>query len=63
MKKMCEIILEDKSSCPGNFEKIKNENKLFSWLNFKSYEYKSTLNFFKFCSSVNKTLFLRPKKY
>lgn len=30
MKKMCEIILEDKSSCPGNFEKIKNENKLFS---------------------------------
>lgn len=45
---MCEIIPENKSSCLGNFEEIKNENKFLSCLNCKGYEYKSTLNFFKF---------------
>lgn len=44
MKEMCEIVLEEKSSCLGNFER-ENGNKVQSCLNWKSYEFKSTLNF------------------
>lgn len=29
MKKMCEIILVDKSSCPGNFDEIKMKTSYF----------------------------------
>lgn len=52
---MCEIFLEEKSSCLGNCEELENENKILSCLNCKGYENKSTLNFFKFCSGVNET--------
>ena len=57
---MCEIILEEKSSCLGNLEELKNENKILSCLNCKGYENRSTLNFFKFCSSMNETHYEEP---
>ena len=51
---MCEVILKDKFSGLGNYEELKNE-KILSCLNYKGYENKSTLNFIKFYSNVNKT--------